>query len=411
MKALAQAAGHPPGAAAGCRKRSCRGPISTGGPPCRSTTSGGFRSRRTRGPIWRKRLVGQVALHDAPYRLVDVGDAAGQNEVSRDSTDPSRRMATVTRGSMCGRFAASGNMSDVVLSWDLPGPRPAHTGPSPYWGRYAAAKWLLSCAAQRVLKKRILAGAPRRGRVTPGGLLVQLSSQCTPRRLPSLLRPLCGLAAPRPLVGPLPDVRPRSSARCLPDEQPPADAARQEAARAEAARLEAERQEETRQAVARQEAAQQEAARQEAARAEAARVEAERQQAERQAAARREAAQEAARQEAAQGEAARQAAARQEAAGVQAAQEAEEKRQAARRALGRQLDEEAARRDAASNAARPPGTLPYSLSGARRGDCSGIPTPMRNSSCMRRPGPGRSSSTRHPTCSRKPRSDRTSIPS
>jgi outer membrane biosynthesis protein TonB len=85
--------------------------------------------------------------------------------------------------------------------------------------------------------------------------------------------------------------------------------------------------------------------------------------------------QEAARQEAAQGEAARQAAARQEAAGVQAAQEAEERRQAARRALGRQLDEEAARRDAASNAARPPGTLPYSLSGARRGRLLGHTDP------------------------------------
>ena len=34
--------------------------------------------------------------------------------------------------------------------------------------------------------------------------------------------------------------------------------------------------------------------------------------------------------------------------------------------MGRQLDEEAARRDAASNAARQPSTLPYSLSAARR---------------------------------------------
>ena len=36
------------------------------------------------------------------------------------------------------------------------------------------------------------------------------------------------------------------------------------------------------------------------------------------------------------------------------------------RAIGRQLDEEAARRDAAANAARPSSTLPHSLSTARR---------------------------------------------
>ena len=36
------------------------------------------------------------------------------------------------------------------------------------------------------------------------------------------------------------------------------------------------------------------------------------------------------------------------------------------RAIGRQLDEEAARREAASNAARLPNTLPLSLSTARR---------------------------------------------
>jgi hypothetical protein len=121
------------------------------------------------------------------------------------------------------------------------------------------------------------------------------------------------------------------------------EAARLDTAHEEAARLEAERQEAAQQAVARQESARQEAARQEAARQEAAR-------------------QEAARQEAARQEAARQEAARQEAAG---------RREAALRAIGRQLDEEAARREAASAAAR---QLPYS-SGARRGRLFGRTDP------------------------------------
>jgi len=182
------------------------------------------------------------------------------------------------------------------------------------------------------------------------------------------------------------------------------EAARQVAARVEAARLEAERQaaarqaaaqldaeqqqesarqtaaraEAERQAAARQAAAQlQEAARQATARAEAARLEAERQEAARRLAAqmaaqleaqRQEAArQEAARVEAAGLEAARQAAARVEAARVKAEQEdVAARREAALRAIGRQLDEEAARRDAAAAAARQPSTLPLSLSTARR---------------------------------------------
>ena len=110
------------------------------------------------------------------------------------------------------------------------------------------------------------------------------------------------------------------------------DALPQEATRAEIARLEVERQEAARQA----------AARQEAARAEVARLKAERQ--------------EAARQAAAQQEAQRQETARQEAA----------RREAVLRAIGRQLDEEAARREAASNAPRLPNPLPLSLSTARR---------------------------------------------
>jgi hypothetical protein len=127
-------------------------------------------------------------------------------------------------------------------------------------------------------------------------------------------------------------------------------AARQEAARQEAARIVAAREAE-RQEVLRQEAAQLEAQRQSAARQEAARIEAARQEAE--------------RQEAARQEAARQATARQEAARIQAEQE-EARREERLRAIGRQLDQEAARREAASTADRRPNLLPQSLSTARR---------------------------------------------
>jgi hypothetical protein len=118
-----------------------------------------------------------------------------------------------------------------------------------------------------------------------------------------------------------------------------------EAARIEAARVEA----------ARVEAAQAEAARAEAARAEAARLESARQDA-----ARLQAAQ------AAQAQAA-------QAAQAQAQAEADNaRREAARRAMGRQLDEEAARRDAASKASN---NLPYSYSSARRGRLFGRSDP------------------------------------
>jgi hypothetical protein len=144
------------------------------------------------------------------------------------------------------------------------------------------------------------------------------------------------------------------------------EAQRQSAARQEVARIEAARQEAARQAAAELEAQRQEAARQEAARIEAARQEAERQEAARQEAARQEAArQEAARQEAARQEAARQATARQEAARVQAEQD-EARREERLRAIGRQLDQEAARREAALTADRQPNLLPQSLSTARR---------------------------------------------
>jgi len=166
------------------------------------------------------------------------------------------------------------------------------------------------------------------------------------------------------------------------------EAARQEAAaRAEAARLEAERLEALRQAAATQEAvrleaerraaAQQEAARQETARAEAARAEAARQEAARQEALRQEAAraeaarqaaeadrQEGARQEAARLEAARQQAARIAAAKLAAARAEEEQREARLRAIGQQLNEEAAKRDAARQAQD---SRPSSWSSLRRG--------------------------------------------
>jgi outer membrane biosynthesis protein TonB len=139
------------------------------------------------------------------------------------------------------------------------------------------------------------------------------------------------------------------------------EAARREAERVESARLEAERQEAARQAAIQQAAARQEAERQEAARREAERVESARLEAERQ---------EAARQAAARQEAARQEAARDGAAQVEAA-----RREATLRAIGRQLDEEAARREAASTAAGPPSRLAPSSSGARRGRLFGRTDP------------------------------------
>lgn len=142
------------------------------------------------------------------------------------------------------------------------------------------------------------------------------------------------------------------------------EAARLEAARLEAARLDAERQEAARRAAAQQEAARQEAAQAEAERAQAARQEAARQEAARAEAARQAAAREAAaRADAARLEAARQAAAKAaEKTAEKAAEEAQ--REARLRAIGQQLNEEAAKRDAARQA-QP--NLPSSWSSARRG--------------------------------------------
>jgi hypothetical protein len=143
------------------------------------------------------------------------------------------------------------------------------------------------------------------------------------------------------------------------------DADRQVAARAENARSAAERQEAARQAAglqetARQEAATVEAAKNEAAKVEAAKVEAAQAEAARAEAARAEAARaEAARAEAARAEAAQAEAARAEAARAEAARAEAERLEAARRAIGRQLDEEAARRDAAAR------QLPSSSGGRR----------------------------------------------
>jgi len=149
------------------------------------------------------------------------------------------------------------------------------------------------------------------------------------------------------------------------------ETARQEAARVEIARLEAERQETARQAAAQLEAQRQDAARQEAARVEVAPREAERQETARPAAQleaqRQDAAdQEAARVQPVRPEAARLATSPQEVPHVEVEQDGAARREAALRAIGRQLDEEAARRQAASTAAHLPNTLPYSLSTARR---------------------------------------------
>ena len=154
-------------------------------------------------------------------------------------------------------------------------------------------------------------------------------------------------------------------------------AAQQEAARAETARVQAEREEASRQAAAqeqaqreeaaRQAAAEQEAQRQEAARQAAAQEQAQREEAARQAAAEQEAARaETARVQAEREQASRQAAAQQEAHRQEAARQYEAKRDERLRAIGRQLDEEAAQRTEASNAARTPNALPLSLSTARR---------------------------------------------
>lgn len=120
-------------------------------------------------------------------------------------------------------------------------------------------------------------------------------------------------------------------------------AAKEDSIRAEDARQEAERK-----ATDRQEPESQEAARQAAAKQEAARAEAVRQEIERQASAR----QEIERQEAARQAAAKQEAAIAEAARQEATREQNARRDAARRAMGRQLDEEAARREAAQLATR-----------------------------------------------------------
>jgi TonB family protein len=76
---------------------------------------------------------------------------------------------------------------------------------------------------------------------------------------------------------------------------------------------------------------------------------------------------ESARLEAQRQTSARQEAARQEADRIAAAQADDARREAVRRAIGRQLDEEAARREAASTSAGMPSTMAPSSSGARRG--------------------------------------------
>ena len=165
-------------------------------------------------------------------------------------------------------------------------------------------------------------------------------------------------------------------------EAAPQEATRQEAERQDAERLETARQAAVRQEVERLEAARlesehQEAARQEAARKEAARQDAERLEAARQAAVRQGVERlEAARLESERQEATRQEIARQERALQEAArQEQAARREAALRSIGRQLDEEAAKREAASLAARPSSALPSASSSARRGRLFGRTDP------------------------------------
>jgi len=150
------------------------------------------------------------------------------------------------------------------------------------------------------------------------------------------------------------------------------EAARVEAAQAEAARVEAARVKATQVEAAQVEAArvkatQVEAAQAEAARVKAAQVEAAQVEAAQAEAARVKAAQvEAAQAEAARVKAAQVEAAQAEAARVEVAQEATAKREAVLRAIGRQLDEEAARREAATAAARLSPSQAPSSSTARR---------------------------------------------
>ena len=196
---------------------------------------------------------------------------------------------------------------------------------------------------------------------TPKSEALALARQQLEEKAPLLATPVAPL--PMPVV-------PAAPAASSPEQL--------EEARIAAARLQAERLQAAARETAAREVALREAARQETARAEVERLAAARQAAARELAARQETARadtlrlEAARQEAARLEAERQAAARLEAAQLKAAQAEAERRdisrqEAARRAMGRQLDEEAARRQAAAAALRPPGTLPLSSSSARRG--------------------------------------------
>ena len=150
------------------------------------------------------------------------------------------------------------------------------------------------------------------------------------------------------------------------------EAVHREAARIEVARLAAAKQEAQRQEIARQEAVRVEAARVaatqlDAQRQEATRIETARLEAQRQATARLAVAKlEVARLETERQVAVGQPAALQEAARLQAEKEEDERRAARRQAMGRQLNEEAAKREAAANAPRVQSTLPYSYSTARR---------------------------------------------
>jgi hypothetical protein len=149
------------------------------------------------------------------------------------------------------------------------------------------------------------------------------------------------------------------------------EAARQETERRDAERKDAERKDAERKDAERKDAERKDAERKDAERKDAERKDAERKDAERKDAERKDAEREdaerkdAERKDAERKDAERKDAERKEAARVEVAQDAAAKREAALRAIGRQLDEEAARREAATVAARLSPSAP-SWSPARR---------------------------------------------
>ena len=214
-------------------------------------------------------------------------------------------------------------------------PRTAKAGPSP--------KAAASAARATVPRSTRTAKASPRPKTTTSAAPAKPRAAAAPSAKPfpavialeqSEVAELVVPAAPLEPAPALPDTPENSGGAAQTRvDQPAPERVAEDAARAESVRRESERQEAAREEAARQESARQESARQEAARQETARQETARAEAERQ-------------------EGARQAAARQEAAQVEAARAQDARRDAVRRAMGRQLDEEAARREAAQERTR-----------------------------------------------------------